>query len=132
MLAIAFTSNFGQNEIEFEVDAPNIETSRDCLRLGTSFKTCTARLPQADIDQLAKEFPQQAAAPTVPQPADAPTVNTDTTPSVTPKKFFDVKNPMMWIAIGGAVVGVTVLGSMLKSSANAARASTMSRRSRRR
>lgn len=132
MLAVNRMYGFGQQEeIEFEPDLLlNIETSRECLRLGTSFRTCTSRLSQADVDQLAKEFPQQAAAPTVPLPT-TPT-DTPTTPSTPPKKFFDAKNPMMWVAIGGAVVGVTVLGVMLKSSVVAARTTTVGRRARRR
>jgi hypothetical protein len=76
--------------------APTIDSARICLRGAGSFASCTAGLPQADIDTLAKEFPQQATA------------------SGIKKKFFDVKNPMMWVAIGGTVVGAVVVGSVVK------------------
>lgn len=78
------------------IPAPTIDTARICIRGTGSFASCTAGLPQSDIDQLAKEFPQAA-------PASA-------------KKFFDIKNPMMWLAIGGGVVGVVAVGAVLKGS----------------
>ena len=77
--------------------AQPIDIARMCIRGAGSFASCTAGLQQNDVNQLAQEFPTQAAA--------SPPV-TAAAPGTGKKKFVDVKNPMFWVAVaaGAAVV----------------------------